>query len=198
MDDLHVDSQLAPLIVDDQDANGAAARLEGGLETAPEAGLLEYGQGLLDVTGLSHGDHSSVLHVQDAVLLENGTEHGLHDDARGRVGDRTALLVQLLGEEINAEVAVLASGCGGADANDLARTSLQHENVPEADVVAGNGDSVGHVLGTVSCVSMPRRGAGAGGGIIVVVTHLGFLSAGRVLAYVYVVLGESDARGLVG
>lgn len=49
-----------------------------------------------------------------------------------------------LGEEINTEVAVLASGSRGGDADHLAGAALEHEEIANADVVAGDGDSVGH------------------------------------------------------
>jgi len=51
----------------------------------------------------------------------------------------------LLGEEVDTQVAVLAGGRGGGDADDLARTALQDKEIAEADVVAGDGDSVGSV-----------------------------------------------------
>lgn len=85
MDDLHVDGHLAAVVGDDQDADGAAARLEGLLQAAPEVALVDDGQVLLDVAGLGHGDDAALLHVEDAVLLEHRAEHGLDDDARGRV-----------------------------------------------------------------------------------------------------------------
>jgi hypothetical protein len=48
----------------------------------------------------------------------------------------------LLCEEVNTEVAVLASGSGGGDFNDLARSTLKNQEIANTDVVAGNGDSV--------------------------------------------------------
>lgn len=53
--------------------------------------------------------------------------------------------MQLLGEEIDTQVAVLTSGGGGGDADDLARTTLEDQEITEADVVRWNGDSVGGV-----------------------------------------------------
>lgn len=153
MDDLHVDSQLAAAVADDEDADAAAAALEGALQARPQVALLDDGQALLDVARLGHGDDGAVLHVEDAVLLEDGAEHGLHDDRGGRVRDRRRLLVQLLGEEVDAQVAVLARGGRGGDADHLAGAALQDQDVAQADVVAGDGDGVGaHIL---------RGGAGA-------------------------------------
>lgn len=56
--------------------------------------------------------------------------------------------MQLLGEEVNAKVSVLAGGSGGGDADDLARSALQHQEVAEADVMARNGNSVGDIRAT--------------------------------------------------
>lgn len=174
MDDLHVDGHLATVVGDDEDTDGAAARLESLLETVPERALVNDGEVLLDIASLGHGDDGAVLHVENTVLLEDGAEHGLDDDAGGRVGDEAGLLMELLGEEVDTEVTVLASGGGGGDADDLARAALEDEDIAEADVVAGDGDSLGS-----------RAGASAGGGtgrgislnvavsVVVVVAHFG-------------------------
>jgi hypothetical protein len=105
VDDLEVDGELAALVVENQDADAAAARLEGAGQTGPQVGLVNDLQVLLDIAGLSHGDNVAVLEVEDAVLLEDRAEHGLDDDAGGRVGDEGGLLVQLLGEEVDTKVA---------------------------------------------------------------------------------------------
>lgn len=145
MNDLHVDSELLAVVVEDKDTDRATARLESVLQTRVEVGLVNDGQARLDVAGLGHGGDDTLGHVKDTVLLEDGAEHGLDDNAGGRVGDEGRLLVQLLGEEVNTEVAVLASGRGGRDADDLARAALKHQEVTHADVVAGDGDGVGEV-----------------------------------------------------
>jgi hypothetical protein len=51
--------------------------------------------------------------------------------------------MELLGEEVNTEVTVLASLRGGGDADDLARAALEDQEIANADVVAGDGDGVG-------------------------------------------------------
>jgi hypothetical protein len=51
--------------------------------------------------------------------------------------------MQLLGEEVNTQVAVLSSLSRCSDADDLARTALQDEKVTNADVVTWDGDGVG-------------------------------------------------------
>jgi len=188
VDDLHVNSELAAVVIDDQDADGATARLEGVLETRPQVGLLNDGEGLLDITSLGHGNNGTILHIEDTVLLEDGALHGLDNDARGGVADAGALLVQLLGEEVHTKVAMLASGSRGADADDLARAGLKHQDVAKANVVAGDSDSVGHESGG-SLIAAGRAAGGAVGAdgladlnmlmaIVVVVTHLGLLLLG--------------------
>lgn len=143
---LEVDSELTTPVADDQDAEAATARLERALETVPEVGLLDDGEVLLDVARLGHGHNAAILDVEDAVLLQDGAEHGLDDDAGGRVGDGRRLLMELLGEEVDTEVAVLAGGRRGGDADDLAGAALQDEDVTQADVVAGNGDRAGAMV----------------------------------------------------
>jgi len=72
--------------------------------------------------------------------------------------------VQLLGEEVNTEVAVLASLSRGGDADDLARAALQDQQVADPDVVAGDGDGVGnHGAGGSAALSRGfLTGSGAG------------------------------------
>lgn len=50
--------------------------------------------------------------------------------------------MELLGEEIDTEVAVLAGLGGRGDADDLARTALKDEKIADADMVAWNGDGI--------------------------------------------------------
>lgn len=157
VDDLHVNNDLAAMVGDNLDADAATAGAEGLLEALPEAALVNDGQALLDITSLSHGDDGAILKVEDAVLLEHGAEHGLDDNAGRRVGDKRRLLVELLGEEVDTEITVLASGSRGRDANDLARAALEDQDITEADVVARDGDRVGGVG------SFGRTSAGATG-----------------------------------
>lgn len=66
-------------------------------------------QTLLDLTSLSHGNELSVItDVDQAVLLEDGSEKGVENDGRRRMRDNTRLLVKLLGEQVNTEVTMLA------------------------------------------------------------------------------------------
>lgn len=144
MDDLVVDSHLHTIVVDDEDADGATAVVEGLGEAGSKTALVKDGKTLLDVTSLGHGNNTAVFtDVKNAVLLEDRAEHVLNNDRRGGVGDEGGLLVQLLGEEVNTEVAVLASLRRGGDADDLARAALEDQEIANADVVAGDGDGVG-------------------------------------------------------
>lgn len=101
----------------------------------------------------------AVLEVQDAVLLEDRTEHGLDNHAGSGVGDERGLLVKLAGEQVNTEVAVLASGSRGRDADDLASTSLEDDKVTNTDVVARDGDSVGDGAGAIGAARARGRAA---------------------------------------
>ena len=144
MNDLVIDRQLPALISDDENADTATPIVEAVRQPAEEVALVEHWQTLLDVASLSHGDDTTIIaDVKDTVLLEDRAEHVLDDNGWRWVADEAALLVQLLGEEVNTEVAVLAGLGGGGDADDLARAALQDEEVPNADVVAWDGDGVG-------------------------------------------------------
>jgi len=50
--------------------------------------------------------------------------------------------MKLLGEQVNTQVAVLASLRGGGDTNDLARATLKDQEIANADVVARDSDGV--------------------------------------------------------
>ena len=144
VDNLVVDSHLHTIVVDDEDADAATAVVERLGEAVEESGLVEDGKSLLDITRLSHGDDATVLtDVKNTVLLEDRAEHVLNNDGRSRVGDEGRLLMELLGEQVNTEVTVLASLRGGGDADDLARAALEDQEVTDADVVARDGDGVG-------------------------------------------------------
>jgi len=144
MDDLVVDSHLQTIVIDDEDADGATAVVERLGKAGRKTALVKDGETLLDVTSLGHGNNTAVFaDVKNAVLLEDRAEHVLDNDRRSGVGDEGGLLVQLLGEEVNTEVAMLASLRRGGDADDLARAALEDQEIANADVVAGDGDGVG-------------------------------------------------------
>lgn len=166
VNNLVVDSHLETIVSNDKDADGATAVVEGLGETGKETALVKDGKALLDITTLGHGDNATVLtDVKDAVLLEDRAEHVLDNNRRGGVGDEAGLLMELLGEQVNTKVTVLASLGGGGDANDLASASLEDQEITDADVVARDSDSVegSHLAswGTGGCGSC---GEGRGGG----------------------------------
>jgi hypothetical protein len=122
--------------------------------------------------------------------------------------------MKLLGEEIDTKVAVLAGGRGGRDADDLAGAALEHQEVTQADVVAGDGDGVGEVrLSRVTGTGAGTLAGGLGVGaamalvtelveslaegvvvawaVLVVVTHLGWLLGARKLGGLNGLLRES-------
>jgi hypothetical protein len=169
MNDLHVDDELVAMISNDQGTNTAATRLEGFSETGPEVGLIDDGKGLLDIAGLGHCNNHAVLEIENTVLLEDRAQHCLNDNAGAWVGDEWRLFMQLLGEEVNAQVSVLSSGRWGCDFDDLARTTLKDQEIAETDVVGGDGDGVG---GGGSFDRGTARSFGAST-IFIVVTHLG-------------------------
>lgn len=59
VDNLEVNTELTATVVEDEHADAATARVEGGLETVPEVGLVNDGKVLLDITGLGHGNNYS-------------------------------------------------------------------------------------------------------------------------------------------
>jgi hypothetical protein len=174
VDDAHVNSHLPVVVGDDENTDAAAARLEGLLEAAPEAALVNDGQVLLDIASLGHGNDGAVMHVEDTVLLEDGANHGLNHDAGGRVGDERRLLMELLGEEVDTKVAVLASSSRGRDADDLARAALEDEDVAETDMVARDGHGVGALGGLRAALDVAAFSSlNAVVAVLVKVTHLG-------------------------
>lgn len=92
--------------------------------------------------------------VQHTVRLEHWSQHILHSHRRARVADEAGLLIELLGEEINTQVAVLTSLSRGGNANDLTWPALEDHNVADADEVAWNGHSVGNATTTAVVVAV--------------------------------------------
>jgi hypothetical protein len=156
VNDLDVNDELIAVVAKNQDADAAAVLLEGSVQTGVEAGLVNDGKAGPNITGLSHGSDGAVLDVENAVLLEDRAKHGLDNDAGSGVGDEGGLLMELLGEQVNTEVAVLAGGGGGGDADDLAGTALEHQDITHADVVARDGDGVGRAAALAAGASGAR------------------------------------------
>jgi hypothetical protein len=145
VNNLIVNSKLAPIIIDDKNTNTTAPIIEALSKTSQQLALIKHRKTLLDIASLSHSHNTAIIaDVQDTVLLEDRAKHVLDNDGRARVADEAGLLVQLLGEQVDTEVAVLACLGGGGDADDLAGTALQDKQVADPDVVAGDGDGVGN------------------------------------------------------
>lgn len=140
---LVVDGELLSVVGDDEDANGSGTTAESLLELGEEVALVDDLEALLDLSGLGHGDELTIItDVDETVLLEDWTQKGVEDDGWGWVRDNTWLLMQLLGEEVNTKVTMLASLGGGGDADDLAWAVLKDDKVTNADVVAWDGEGV--------------------------------------------------------
>jgi hypothetical protein len=75
------------MVTDDKDANATTTTLEGFRQAAPEVGLIDDGNRLLDITSLGHSNNSAVLEIEHTVLLEDWTKHGLDDNTWAWVGD---------------------------------------------------------------------------------------------------------------
>ena len=143
VDDLVVNDQLTTTLVDDQSTDATTALGVGVADATVEVTLRDDRETLADVTALGHGDDAAIVtEVEDAVGLVDGTQHGLDDNGRRRVGDEAGLFLQLAGEEVDTQVAVLAGLGGDGDPDDLAGTALQDQDVADADEVAGDGDGV--------------------------------------------------------
>jgi hypothetical protein len=168
VDDLVVDDELTALVRENENAHASASVVERASETIEQLTLVKDGEGLLDITSFGHGNDAAVItDVEDAILLEDGPQHVLHDDRWGRVADEGRLFVQHLGEQVNTKVTMLAGLAAGGDADDLAWSTLENQKVANADVVARDGDGVGAHLGGGRWVDgLWRRDAGAGNGNI--------------------------------
>jgi hypothetical protein len=143
VDDLEVDDELTATVVDDEGTDGATAVGKGIADALEQVTLGDDGETLLDITSLGHGDELAVItEVEDAVGLVDRAEHGLNDHGGGGVGDEARLLLQLAGEQVDTEVTVLAGLGGDRDADDLAGTTLEDQDVTDADKVAGDGDGL--------------------------------------------------------
>jgi len=163
VNDLIIDGHLETLVIDNQNTNAAAAIVEGLGQASEKVALVKNRETLLDVASLGHGNDATVLtDIKDTVLLEDRAKHVLNNDRRRGVGDEAGLLIELLGEQVNTEVAVLASLGGGGDADDLARAALEDQEIANADVVAGDGDGVGrsHLAGFCNLDVLDERRPG--------------------------------------
>jgi hypothetical protein len=192
VDKLVVNSQLLPVVGNDQDSDGARALAESLPQLIPEVALVNNLQPLLDLTRLGHGNQLSIItDINESVLFEDRPQEGVEDNRWRWVRDNTWLLVELLGEEVNTEVPVLTSLSGGGDANNLAWAVLENHQVTNADVVARDGEcgGLGGVDGgdmggrldlRVGFHSMRGRVCGVSIGVLLVVFVLGHCIGGWV------------------
>lgn len=143
MDDLVVNNQFTSTVVDDEGTDTAAAVAVGLTDALEETTLADDREALLDITSLGHGgDETIVMDIEDTVGLVYRSKHGL-DNNRGRgVGDEAGLFMELTGEEVDTEVAVLASLGRDGDTDHLARTSLEDEEITDTDEVNRDGDAL--------------------------------------------------------
>lgn len=182
VDDLVVNSQFLSVVRDDQDPDGTGPLSESLPQLIPEIALVNNLQSLLDLTRLGHGDELAVVtDVNEPVLLEDGTQERVENDGWRWVRDNTWLLMELLCEEVNTKVPVLTSLSRGGDADDLAWTVLEDDQVTNADVVArdGEGGSLGCVdggdvsgLALLVCLHSVRGGVGGVSIVVLVVVFV--------------------------
>jgi len=147
VDGLEVDSEFIVTVADNKNADETRAVTIGSLDLVSETSLVDDLETRLKVTGLGHGNEATALrNVDDAVLLVDGAHHSVLDDGGRRVRDDARFLMELTGEEVDTEVTVLARGGRGGGADQLAGTSLEDDNIADADMVAGDGVSAAVVL----------------------------------------------------
>lgn len=109
--------------------------------------MIDDRQALLNVARLGHGNNAAIFaNVEDTVGLEDGTKHILDDDRGCGIRDKARLLMKLLGEEIDSEVAMLTGLGRGRDTDDLAWTALQNQQVAIANMMAGDRDGVAGMM----------------------------------------------------
>ena len=138
-----VDSELLTTVIQYEHAHATTSIVKRIAQSFKQTALVKYRQAMLHVASLCHGDNASVAtNVKHTVLLKDRSEHVLHDNRWARVRDKRALLMQLFREEINTEIAVLASCRRGCDANHLAWSTLKNEQVTQPDVMTWDRDCV--------------------------------------------------------
>jgi hypothetical protein len=138
---LEVNNELLVTIADDEDTDGTGGSDVGLVDLLSKTTLGNDGDSGLDLTAVGDGDQGAILtSVDDLVLLEGWGHHVVEDNGGRWVSDNAVLLDQLVGEKVNTEVSVLASGGGGGNADDLAWTLLKDHQVTDTDVVAWDGE----------------------------------------------------------
>ena len=94
VNDLVVNGELTPPIVDHHDSYTPSTICKGFIEARPEATLVDDRQALLHVPGFRHGHNSAILsHVKHTIGLEDGAQHILDYDRRGGVRHEAGFLL---------------------------------------------------------------------------------------------------------
>jgi len=139
-----VHNEFTAVIAENKHADAATAIVEGIANAVGKAALIKNWKVLLDVSSLGHSnDVTLITDVEDTILLEDRAKHVLNNDRWRWVRDEARLLMKLLGEEVDTEITVLAGLSRSGDADDLARATLQNQEIANANVVARDGDGVG-------------------------------------------------------
>jgi len=107
---LVIDDEFLAVLLDDQNTDGTRALVESLLDLLWETTLGDDLDGALDLTAVGDGNQGTIFtSIDDLVLLESRSDHGVQDNAWRWVGDDARLLAKLMGEQVNTEVSVLAS-----------------------------------------------------------------------------------------
>jgi hypothetical protein len=144
VDDLVVNDQLSATVVDDQRSYAASAICESGLNLAIKPTLIDDSEAFLDIASLGHADDPAIrAHIKNAVLFVDWTAHALDVDAGLRIALEGALFLQLTSKEVDTQVSVLTGLWRRGDADDLAGTALEDDEIADADELARDRDGVG-------------------------------------------------------
>jgi len=141
MDSLEVNNEFLGTVADDKDTDGTRAVAKSIVDLLDEVTLGDDGNTSLQLTGVSLEVKRNVLtSLDDLVLLEGWGQHGVENDRWRWVADNAILLDELVGEQVNAEISVLAGGGRGGDADNLGWSLLEDHQVTNTEKVAWNGE----------------------------------------------------------
>jgi len=122
---------------------GATLGIDVLVEAVEKVALLDDLQLGLDGALLIHGKALAVAaEVDQAVLLEQRTEHVVEDNRGRGMRNHAGLLMEVLGEQVNTKVTMLTGLLASGDFNNLARAVLEDDEVTNTDVVARNAHHV--------------------------------------------------------
>jgi len=185
MHELVIDGQFLSMIRDDQNTDRSASLAKGFPELIVEVALINNFETLLDLTRLGHGNELAIItDVNEAVLLEDGSEERVENNGWRWMRDNTRLLMELFGEEVDTKVSVLTSLGRCGDANDLAWAVLKDHEITNANVMAWDGESI------VACLVDRGDMRGSGGGLELLCGLVGLDVGVGVVIIVVVLLGH--------